>query len=85
MGRIECASQMSSNTVHSAVTAGSAGGFDSASVATVLGPAQVQGEPPAQSGDTGVTGIHATISRRYGVIGPAKPRGREKGVQAEDF
>jgi hypothetical protein len=40
-------SQLSSNTVHSAVTARSAGGLDSESMAKVLGLAQVQDEPLA--------------------------------------
>jgi hypothetical protein len=47
MGFVGRESQMSSNTVHSAVAAGSAGGLGRESVATVLGLAQVQGEPPA--------------------------------------
>jgi hypothetical protein len=38
---------MSNNTVHSTVAAGLAGELGGEGVATVLGLAQVQGEPPA--------------------------------------
>jgi hypothetical protein len=45
MGLLKHGSKISSSTVHSVVTAGSAGGLGSDSAAIVLGLAQVQGEP----------------------------------------
>jgi hypothetical protein len=47
MGLVGNGSQISSNTVHSAVAAGAARRLGSESVATLLGLVQVQGEPHA--------------------------------------